>query len=294
MKYRFLVVALGVVVSLTVGGHVIPFANWATDKGTVLGFPGFAESIGVSDESEKVEAHFPFLDSFNIGISHEAVVGNCAFNVSSRWDDRSCGGDGLIGFGQLTVEREWLESNHSPMMKITRWRLPKIFDFDCNVRKVACREICDASIFQKHVGPQLKFSGIRRYQNAVFRSRGGLNGGFIGLAGQKKRVEQSHQTQKADYALPKSQVHQIGGAVRHRLLRYQIGFLTVLGCLAAGVADWFGCPRLFDGKRRQRFWGGLICLSGLFGGQPLWGWALGGYPLAFFDHWQAFWNVALR
>ena len=111
----------------------------------------------------------------------------------------------------------------------------------------------------------------------------GLIRGSNTLGGVNKRGEQNGNPESARVKLPPRNDHQIRSCVSHRFLGLKIGFFTLLGFLAEGIAVWFAARLVFNGRGwRHRigagglaFGGGLSCLA-------IWGWGLYCDPLALY------------
>ncbi len=131
-------------------------------------------------------------------------------------------------------------------------RCPRILPSD---RKGVCGGLIDIphrSPFcfcgNNDIGSQLVFSGIRGDFYGGFGGFGGAGSGFIGLSGEIERDKQQSDTRNPNPKLPPRQNHQIIGGRGHGLLGFKIMFFTLLGCLAAGIAGWFGGPLVLNGR----------------------------------------------
>jgi hypothetical protein len=119
-------------------------------------------------------------------------------------------------------------------------------------------------------------------------SYGRFDSGFIGFAGQIERIAEHRQSAESNNELPPRNFEHRDGRLSHRKLgsnvRHFTGFLTLLGFGVAFFTGWFASRVVLDGVSwRRRIGGGCACLVGLSVAGSLWGWAIYGHPIEF---WQ--------
>jgi hypothetical protein len=172
------------------------------------------------------------------------------------------------------------------------WSLPEVLDhrldkgtFGFEVKKLGsvANDVC----------PKLGLGRFFCHRDRILGGFCGIDGGFGCLSRISEREYQQANTNRSGAKLPPRNDHQVKGRLSHGLLGLKIGFFTLLGGLAAGVAGWFGGPLALDGRGWRRLGGCGLLLSGGLGCFVLWGWGLYDSPLALFERGGRFFSLLL-
>ena len=211
---------------------------------------------------------------------------NIMWNFGARSKRANCQPSHMFICQVFKIGAPIADYTQSPNPKFVSGRLPAVFESNGShwVFRMWPKH---RRGFHVYVRPQLTLGAFA--SNAI-----GVNSGIGGPNGEPKSKNQQSYADTANVKLPFSDNNDVSGRICHPLLCNKIILFTLLGCLTAGAASWFGANLAFDGRRRwQRISGWCLFPLGAFSAVFFWGWGLSGYPLAFIDRGTRFLNILL-
>ncbi len=155
------------------------------------------------------------------------------------------------------------------------WRLPVVLLRDDDYEFFGLGVVVNPSRRQGEISPQLAFTGLPG--NPV-----GFNSGIRGQYRENEGRDQKRDARATNINLPLGKAQQLLGRFGHGFLRHQIIFLTLFGCLTAGLSSVLRGLLTFDGRGLIYGLGGLALFGDPFA-FTLCSWSIRVYRLALLD-----------